>query len=156
MPHIKAHMELMYRTEWNHEINDSGKHPKLRLYKETKQEFSPEYYLFLNIPKYRYAISRLRLSSHHLPIETGRHSRPITPSHLRFCQHCPGKLGDEIHFVTECVKYTDLRCVLYSHAQDLIAEFNSMCNREKYISLIACDDMDVLIALGKFVYSAWK
>ena len=63
----------------------------------------PEPYLFFNIPKFRYAISRLRLSSHHLEIETGRYTRPFTPANQRFCAACPGKVGDEYHFLTECV-----------------------------------------------------
>jgi hypothetical protein len=83
--HIKKHMELLYRNLWTSEVNNSTVNPKLRLYKLTKETFEPELYLYINVPKYRYALSKLRLSSNHLEIETGRHSRPITPPERRFC-----------------------------------------------------------------------
>ena len=44
-------------------------------------------------------ITRLRLGSHLLPIETGRWSR--TPRDERFCREC-NVLGDERHYVYMC------------------------------------------------------
>ena len=96
--HIRRHIELIIRNDWHQEINNSTKNHKLILYKEIKETFLPEPYLFINIPKYRHAIAQLRLSSQHLEIETDRYTRPLTPAILRFCVACPGKVGDEIHF----------------------------------------------------------
>ena len=45
------------------------------------------------------AITRFRLGSHNLPIETGRWSR--TPRENRLCPRCK-VLGDEIHFLFHC------------------------------------------------------
>ena len=75
--------------------------------KEIKHTFMPEPYLFFNIPKYRYAISRLRPSSHHLEIETGRYTQHLKPANQQFCAACPGKVGDEIHFPTEYVTHSE-------------------------------------------------
>ena len=101
--HIRHHPESIFRQHWLDEINNSIKNCKLRLYKEIKYTFMPEPYLFFKIPKFRHAISRLRLCSHHLEIETGRYAGPLTPANQRFCAACLGKVGDEYHFLTECV-----------------------------------------------------
>ena len=58
--------------------------------------------LSLSSPQRR-AIMRLRLGSHELPIETGRHQRPPLPRHDRGCTACPaGVVGDEQHMMMEC------------------------------------------------------
>ena len=46
---------------------------------------------------------RFRLSSHSLPIEAGRRTRPQTPCSARVCPHCSSQaVGDEKHLVFEC------------------------------------------------------
>ena len=60
---MRGHIELFVRNDWHQEINNSTKNHKLRLYKEIKETFLPEPYLFINIPKYRHAFAEVRLSS---------------------------------------------------------------------------------------------
>lgn len=60
----------------------------------------------INIQKYRIYLSRLRLSSHRLHIETGRWTN--TPLNERHCDLC-NCLEDEYHFVLECNRYNELR-----------------------------------------------
>jgi len=38
--------------------------------------------------KHRRAVAKLRAGNHNLRIETGRHSTPKLPEHLRICQYC--------------------------------------------------------------------
>ena len=52
---------------------------------------------------------QLRLSSHHLGIEVGRHARPVVPVNKRICVECQGEFGDEVHFLTVCKKYKSIR-----------------------------------------------
>ena len=53
---------------------------------------------------------RFRLSSHALPIEAGRHTKPHTPRSARLCTHCSDNVvGDEKHFVFECAFLQPLR-----------------------------------------------
>ena len=91
----------------------------------------PEPYLFFNIPKFRYAISRLRLVSHHLEIENGRYTRPLTPANQRFCAACPGKVGDEYHFLTECVSHSENRNILFDEITREIPNSLIQSNKEK-------------------------
>ena len=63
---------------------------------------SVDFKVYLNvvsIPKHRMALSRLRTSSHHLAIETGRWRKPISiPYNDRKCIVCD-KLDDEYQFI---------------------------------------------------------
>ena len=55
--------------------------------------------------------TKLRISSHNLHIETGRHKRPKkTPVENRYCTYCTGKnIEDEMHFVCDCELYKNIR-----------------------------------------------
>ena len=83
----------------------------LTLYKEVKQNFELSTYLkIINNKKLRNALAKLRRSSHHLNIETGRH-RNIERSQ-RKCILCNSQdLEDEYHFPLICPAYSDLRKV---------------------------------------------
>ena len=93
-------------------------------FKLFKTDFCPELYLYINIEKYRIALSRFRLSSHRLAIETGRHARPIVPAHQRFCTSCNlNVVGDEIHFLLQCPTFQNLRDEMLNTARSLIPGF---------------------------------
>jgi hypothetical protein len=155
--HIKKHMELLYRTFWiRAEIKDSTKNPKLRLYKHIKGEFGTELYLHINIPKFRSALSRLRLSSHHLEIETGRYKRPIVPAEKRFCTFCKDEAGDEIHFIASCKQHCTDRQKLFSDIANYIPDLTSLSHRDQYITLLTHDNIDVLVHLAKYINTAFK
>ena len=72
-----------------------------------QQELQHMYLDILLIAKYRYAVTRLRTSSHRLAIETGRWTKPhCTPRFERKCQ-----LEEEFHLMLECPLYRDLRVI---------------------------------------------
>ena len=73
-----------------------------------QQELQHMYLDILLIAKYRYAVTRLRTSSHRLAIETGRWTKPhSTPRFERKCQLC-NTLEDEFHFMLECWNRTNM------------------------------------------------
>ena len=129
----RHHLESMFRQHWLDEINNSVKNSKLRLYKEIKYTFMPEAYRFLNIPKFRYAISRLCISFHHLEIETCRYTRLPTLANQRFCTVCPGKVGDEIHFLTEGVSHSENCNILFDEITKDIPNFLIQSNKDNKI-----------------------
>ena len=66
---------------------------------------------FITVRKFRYALTRLRVSSHRLQIEAGRWHKPYKiPLENRKCQLC-NILEDEFHFILECSLYNDLRAL---------------------------------------------
>ena len=95
---IHGYIELIYSRKEN-----AGN--KMRTYKLFKQVFHIEPYLLcVKLPKHRVALTKLRVSSHHLAIETGRFHKPSAlPVQERLCTTC-GKIEDEILFICECNK----------------------------------------------------
>ena len=81
-------------------IYNPNKPNKLQVYASIKKTFSLENYVSCyNIAK--------RISSHHLAIEKGRYTRPITPREqcFCFCNNCSEKvIGDEMHLLPGCPK----------------------------------------------------
>lgn len=63
----------------------------------------------ITVKKFRTGLTRLRLPSHSLCIETGRYSKSIsTPINARKCPFC-NILEDEYHFVFQCLLYAEYR-----------------------------------------------
>ena len=51
--------------------------------------------------KYRQAVTKLRISAHRLPVETGRYNN--VPYNDRLCKHCGiNEIGNEYHFLMSC------------------------------------------------------
>ena len=73
---ISSNMRSSFEGTWLDEIN---KNSKLRTYCTIKGNFRCEDYLDTLQFNYRRQFTKLRLSAHKLHIETGRHTRPITP-----------------------------------------------------------------------------
>ena len=81
----------------------------LTIYREFKQSITTSpYLLIMHSRKLRNANSKLRLSSHNLCIETGRH-RNIDREN-RTCVFCDlNDLEDEYHFTLVCPVYINIR-----------------------------------------------
>ena len=83
-------------------VNDNTESSRRITYKQLNWNLeSPALYRHPNlyVPEhYRIAFTRMRLSSHHLKIETGRWSR--IPRERRLCQ-C-GSVQDEVHVILHC------------------------------------------------------
>ena len=72
--------------------------------------YEPDYSILYksNIPEYiRKTITRWRLSSHNLRIETGRHNGTVC--NARRCLRCFDSLEDEEHVFFYCPRYSDIR-----------------------------------------------
>jgi hypothetical protein len=65
-------------------------------------------YLRKLIPvRFQKCISRIRLSSHQLAIETGRYTNTIRKN--RCCRVCVNTIEDEYHFILVCPLFAELR-----------------------------------------------
>ena len=81
-----------YQQDWLDAINDNRKSSKLRTYKLVKTDYRIEpHILYIRNKKHQRALTRLRVSSHKLNIELGRHSRPPIPRDERVCQFCDAR-----------------------------------------------------------------
>ena len=129
---------------------DTTDHNKLRTYKSFKGSFTREPYLNLvRNRNQRSFLSRLRVSSHNLRIELGRHTRPVTPVQQRTCQYCclglqqPGNLtpplsppDTEFHFLVQCPLFSAERNCLFGKINSTNQYFSALSLEEKFKTLL--------------------
>ena len=111
---VKQRLTDQFIQNWNSRLNDS-----IRALFHRNFSFGYKTYLdFVSVGKLRFALSRLRLSSHHLEVETGRWARSnAIPFEERRCTSCH-TLEDEFHFVLECSRYNDSRTIYIPNITD--------------------------------------
>lgn len=95
-----------FLQNWNSRLEDST---RAIFYRSINSFYYQHYLNLVKVKKYRFALCRLRCSSHRLEIESGRWHKPVkTPIENRKCKHCK-IVENEFHFLFECPIYTDLR-----------------------------------------------
>ena len=105
-----------FENKWRLKLNKQENN-KLRTYNKFKQSLFFENYLNLVYNKnHRQSLTRLRVSSHTLRIETGRFisKKDYLAPERRICQLCDiHETEDELHFLFTCKLYSDLRIKLF-------------------------------------------
>ena len=128
-------------------ISDLQNFPKMRTYIKFKKLNKLENYLiFTNDLNKRFSISKLRLSSHKLKIETGRYEN--LPVEKRLCDHCQ-KIDDEFHFVMECSLYITERNVLFDYINKIDKQFQNLDSNYKF-NIICMASKNICEEVGVF------
>ena len=106
MPVLRSRLIDLYINEWHRDVDSRS---SLMLFKELKYVFEPSPYLkTMSNHKFRHVISKIRLSSHQLYIEQGRHVN--VPRNERKCTLCTlNDIEDEFHFILICPFYSAIR-----------------------------------------------
>ena len=149
MSMLKQRLQDNFITHWYQEIRNSSTY---QLYKEFKVNFGFEDYL-VNIVnyKYRYALSKLRLSSHLLSIETGKFSKNSIPRDRRLCIYCNHhELENEFHFLLQCPIYSELRRIYIKKY------YYNHYSVYKCIQLLSSRNVNIQRSLSKYVYYAFQ
>lgn len=108
-----------------------------------------QFYLRKPIPnKYQKCISRFRLSSHQLSIETGRFYN--IERHNRKCFLCSNSIEDEFQFILICPIYEGYR---KKYIKPYYWKKPSMC---KLLQLFHVENVKELCNLGKFIHFSLK
>ena len=122
----------------------------LILYRQIQPCFKRANYLnIIDIPKYRNALAKLRLNSHKLNIETGRHRQ--IERNLRICTLCNmNDIEDEFHFF--------LVCPFYTHFRNIYIEkyYRNRPSMYKFIALLKSDKRNVLNKLAVYCIKAFE
>ena len=144
---IKMRIFDQYNQTLTMEINNSS---RLRLYSKYKENNEQETYLNLIKNKtYMQTLSRFRLSSRQLEIETGRHIG--SDRDQRLCRKCNMRMiEDEYHFLLTCPLYNDLRTKYFSRY------FCHWPNMTKFKLLMSSKSKYTLLKLSKYIYFAQK
>ncbi|KAK6181891.1 hypothetical protein SNE40_009669 [Patella caerulea] len=135
--------------EWHSAIRTCS---KLDFYAEIKSLLEPEKYLSTIINKqHRVALSRFRVSSHNLAIESGR--AIAIERNDRLCKYClnerhMSKIENELHMLVYCQLYDNLRT---------ICNVNNYCKSENHvIGYLQSTNCDIICNTSKFIYNAMK
>ena len=146
-------LKIFFLISWHTEIMEQ---PKLRCYRAFKNEFKLEKYLScITITKHRNALSKLRCSSHHLAIETGRwHTNPLPPAR-RVCSSCR-VMEDEVHFIVDCrINRKERATLCNSLFKHLGLDFPTF-RINLFRNLMCSENVEVLKAFGRFAHTSFQ
>ena len=161
---IRNNNELIFKSMWYNEINDTENNPMLRFYKYFKTEFKPESYIkLISNRRLQKCLSQFRLSSHCLRIHKGRQERDKfgrnTPSNKRFCLSCgSSQIDDELHLIFTCTTHNNERESMFSKLQNYLNpnQTHSLSNTDLLNLIINSSDGSVLYELSKFLSTAFR
>ena len=133
--------------KWNERVIISSRARTYSLF----SSFSYKIYLdLLSVEKFRYALARIRVSSHRLAVEAGRWHRPNSiPLDERKCNTC-NVLEDEFHFILECSLYKELRKTYIKRY------FWIRPNIIKFTELMTSENHQIIKNLATFVHASLK
>ena len=147
LPVLRNRLRDVYITEWKQGMSACT---SLSLYREIKVDFSiSEYLLKIYSPKLRKVLTQIRLSSHCLCIETGRHRS--VPRHERLCTLCNERdVEDEYHFTIKCPIYSEIRKKYIKHF------FVNRPSMFKFTLLLKSNNMNTLKNLSLYITEAFQ
>jgi hypothetical protein len=159
---VRNNLQQQYEKHFFNCINsDFGKDGhsgnKLRTYRHIKNTYTCEPYVEMNLqPKYVSTIAKFRISAHDLEIERGRKARPIpVPANERFCRYCKDQVEDEIHVVTKCPLYKELRAELYDRCY-LTANSGLTDKLDVFKFLLSSNNREINKCVGQFLDKCFK
>ena len=122
---------------------------KLRTYRNFKTEYEAETYLQKPIPwRHRRALAQFRCASAPIRVETGRYERLALAD--RHCFACVGQVEDELHVVTKCPLYQDLRLELFNECFKSDINFETMTNENKLYFILS--DVSVINIAARILH----
>ena len=106
---------------------------KMECYLTLNREYTlAEYLSTVKDLKLRKALTRYRISDHSLAIEKGRHRQTPLPREDRLCTHCTENVVEtELHFLTTCPLYQDIRDTYFPQFTQTQREFVDMTKDKK-------------------------
>ena len=149
----KNHIRNSFIENWTHQINDIHTNPIVRTYAIFKHSFGFEPYLKqISNTRYRNALTNLRVSSHSLAIERGRHLGTAIQEIL--CTVC-NVIEDEKHFLFECCINEELRFIFNSRVCQLYPQYQYLDSDQKLVFLFEIENEQLITWVGKFVYNSF-
>ena len=147
-----------YAQNWLSTIRNNEKSTKLCTYRLIKNDYRIEpHLLYVENKKHQRALTRLRVSSHKLHIELGRHVRPPIPPTDRLCQFCNSReIDDEVHFLITCEFHGENRNSLLADISHLCCLDWNSSPQNKFECIMKSKNKSVLAAVAKFVYNGFK
>ena len=144
---FKQRVRDCFIQEWNTRLENST---RARLYIKIANFKYQTYLDALHIAKLQQNMTRFRVSSHRLEVETERWTKPEkTPLDNRKCKICH-TLEDEYHFVLECTLYGGLR------KQYISKYYWNHPSMLKFVQLCSSENKKIQKKLSWSIFKAFK
>ena len=126
---------------------DNGNKLRTRKYKNS---LTAEPYVTMNMGRgHRRILAEFRSRNIPVAVETGRYTKPKIPLAERLCKFCGSAIvAGEIHFLTDCEFYSDIRYELFHYANIINTDFLSLTSEGKLIYLIQNSALQINLALS--------
>ena len=158
---LKSVVQGSFQCFWLKQINKVRKfcaegqdRNKLRLYKQFKGSFTMEPYLELvRNRNQRSSLTRIRISAHHLAIETGRWARPKpTPIEDRLCRFCSSEAIDsEEHFLLQCPTFLEKRNCFFGKLGSLLPGLDKLSEKARLHTILCPTSAVTTKLVNKYV-----
>ena len=109
---VKQRINDQFVQNWNSRLTESS---RATFYRQISNFNFQTYLNNINMKKFCQALTKIRVSSHRLAVETGRWNKPVKqPFNERKCMVC-SVIEDEFHFVLECKQFVELRKQIFQN-----------------------------------------
>ncbi len=152
---VKSQLLFTYEDDWFTYISSPkgkcGSGNKLRVYQTFKRKYEMEPYLSLvkNVSDC-VNLTRLRISAHHLRIESGRYERKngqVLPECSRICLYCNmNAVENEIHMVTKCPLYEHLRAPMLKNLK-----LDKYSEKQIFVTLISAKTEEIATIFSRYI-----
>ena len=121
---------------------------KLRLYTCIKEKPGFENYLNETNSKLRQAMTKIRISAHKFPVETGRFENKSLQD--RICPLCCDGIGDETHYLLECKnkEITKTRSQFIKPFHNKWKGIEKLTKHQFCMAILACQNNDMITETG--------
>ena len=144
---LTFHLSVYWSKSLTKDKFDSSVGNKLNLYSEVKNEVRFESYLDLmkNV-KTRVAVTKMRISCHLLPVESGRYKK--IPRVERLCPLCNrSEIGDEFHYLLKCThsSLSHIRGIFLESLYSINSNFTNMSCKALFLYIMSMCDQNIFI-----------
>ena len=149
--YLKSELYKQYNITWRDQIQQCS---KLRTLNLVKPRIGFENYLSrISNVKHRQAVTRLRISAHKFPVESGRYANIDYDS--RVCTICNlNEVGDELHYFSNCnnSKLVTARDNFLSNLLEVNSSFSSFGYRDLFMYCVSMTDDSIVKITAKYLY----
>ena len=131
-----------YQQIWTNRIKELPKAISYNLFKSSPT--LEKYVSVIPNQKHKTALCRLRVSSHNLMIEKGRHARPKIEREDRKCTLCTQTVEDECHFIINCPLYDNNRIELIQEVKKTCLNYDQMNDIQKFIFIMSNENENIV------------
>ena len=116
---------------------------KLRTYRNLKEKYETDTYLFLDIDKTLIKqFTQIKISNSNLMIELGRHNK--TDINNRMCTVWKNGVEDEYHFIILCSSLNNIRNKMFANILSIFPSFHVLTDEKKLLYLFQCEEYDIV------------